>query len=150
MSEARHIRLAPVLASHEADLVLVGANDPDAMLAHTAEARGLGVPFAADKGGLLATTTGPDIHVDAVPATEVVDPTGVGDAFRAGFLAGMDGGLPAQRAAQLGSLIATLVLETSGTQEWRLDVPAALRRLADAYGSAASDEIEPVLPRSPY
>lgn len=46
--EARHIELAPVLATRAVDLVLVGANDPAAMLAHTEEARGLGVPFAAD------------------------------------------------------------------------------------------------------
>jgi AraC-like DNA-binding protein len=52
-----------------------------------------------------------------VPAEEARDPTGVGDAFRAGFLAGTDSGLSPERAAQLGSLIATLVLESTGTQE---------------------------------
>ena len=38
--------------------------------------------------------------------------------FRAGFLAGVASDLKLTRAAQLGSLIATLVLETSGTKEW--------------------------------
>lgn len=105
----------------------------------------LRVTTLADKGCLLVSEDGGETHVDAVPAREVVDPTGVGDAFRAGFIAGIGGGLPAERAAQLGSLIATLVLETSGTQEWRLDVDAGLRRLTDTYGVAARDEIEPVL-----
>ncbi|URN01138.1 hypothetical protein LUW76_46335 [Actinomadura madurae] len=46
----------------------------------------------------------------------------------------MSGGLGRERAAQLGSLIATLVIETSDTQEWRLDPVSALTRLSDAYG----------------
>ena len=48
MSEARAIALAPVVAAHGIELILVGANDPAAMVAHTEEARQLGVPFAAD------------------------------------------------------------------------------------------------------
>jgi sugar/nucleoside kinase (ribokinase family) len=105
----------------------------------------LRVTTLADKGCLLVSEDGGKTHVDAVPAREVVDPTGVGGAFRAGFIAGIGAALPAERAAQLGSLIATLVLETSGTQEWRLDVDAGLQRLADTYGVTARDEIEPVL-----
>jgi adenosine kinase len=83
--------------------------------------------------------------VDAVAAREVVDPTGVGDGFRAGFLAGVSAGLDYRHAAELGSLIATLVLETAGTQEWRLDLDAARARLADTYGADAAADIAPVL-----
>ena len=50
-----------------------------------------------------------------------------------------------ERAAQLGSLIAVLVLETVGTQEWTLDRESALKRLADAYGTDAAEEIGAVL-----
>jgi adenosine kinase len=42
-------------------------------------------------------------------------------------------------------LIATLVLETTGTQEWTISANGDLQRLADAYGAAAAAEIEPVL-----
>jgi adenosine kinase len=84
----------------------------------------------------------PSVHVPVVPAQVVADPTGVGDAFRAGFLAGLAWGLTYERCAQVGSLLATLVLETVGTQEYRLDAAAALRRVADAYGTAAATEIE--------
>ncbi|MBW0119568.1 PfkB family carbohydrate kinase, partial [Pseudonocardia abyssalis] len=48
MSEARDIDLGPLVERHGARLVLIGADDPEAMLAHTARARALGVPFAAD------------------------------------------------------------------------------------------------------
>ncbi|MBO0830378.1 MAG: carbohydrate kinase family protein [Actinobacteria bacterium] len=48
MSEASTIKLAPIVASGGIDLVLIGANDPAAMLAHTREVRELGIAFAAD------------------------------------------------------------------------------------------------------
>src|SRR5690606_30522687 len=184
------------------DLVLVGANDPEAMLRHTAECRELGVPFAADPsqqlarldgdqsvqliegaaylftneyewgllhqksgltddeiaqgGGVRVTTLGKngvlvvdsdgtEVKVGVVPETTRVDPTGVGDAFRAGFLAGHTRGLSVERSAQLGSLIAVLVLETVGTQEWTLDVDSAVERLTQAYGPDAAAELEPLL-----
>ena len=199
MSQARNIRLADVVAAGgEPDLVIVGANDPDAMFAHTDECRSLGLAFAADPSqqlarlsgdeirrlvdgatylfsndyewdlmlsktgwtdadvlaqvGLRVTTLGADgvdiaaadgtrIHVGVVPETAQVDPTGVGDAFRAGFLTGRGAGLDLERSAQLGSLVAVLVLETTGTQNWTWDLGVAEERLAGAYGSGAADEI---------
>ena len=69
------------------------------------------------------------------------DPTGVGDAFRAGFLTGVASGLEARLAAELGSMLATYVLETVGTQEYTLRRGEFLDRLADAYGEESADEI---------
>jgi adenosine kinase len=77
-----------------------------------------------------------------VPARAVADPTGVGDAFRAGFLAGLAWGLGYERCAQVGALLATHVLEIVGTQEYRLERDPALRRFADAYGDEAAAELE--------
>ncbi|WP_093944723.1 carbohydrate kinase family protein [Actinoalloteichus hoggarensis] len=87
------------------------------------------------------------LHVAAVPETAKVDPTGVGDGFRAGFLAARSAGLGLERAAQLGSLIAVHILETVGTQEWTLDPDAALARAEAAYGSAAAEELTPLVRR---
>ncbi|HVH22042.1 MAG TPA: carbohydrate kinase family protein [Pseudonocardia sp.] len=87
-----------------------------------------------------------EITVGVVPETGKVDPTGVGDGFRAGFLAGTAGGLSLERAAQLGSLIAVEVLETDGGQEWPWERAHALERLRDAFGQDAAAEIEKVLP----
>ena len=199
MSQARNIKLANVIASSgKPDLVIVGANDPAAMFAHTEECRELGLAFAADPSqqlarltgeeitrlvdgatylfsndyewdlmlsktgwteadvlaqvGLRVTTLGADgvdlvspdgttVHVGVVPETAQVDPTGVGDAFRAGFLTGRGAGLDLERSAQLGSLVAVLVLETTGTQNWVWDLGTAKERLSDAYGPDAAAEI---------
>jgi adenosine kinase len=199
MARSREISLGSL--AERTDLVLIGANDPEAMLRHTDECRELGLPFAADPSQQLARMDGPQIRrlvegarylltndyewelllqktgwteadvaqrvetrvtthgekgveiygaetltVGVVPETGKVDPTGVGDAFRAGFLAAVSGGLSLERAAQLGSLIAVLVLETDGPQEWTWDGDRALERLRDAYGPAAATELAPVLP----
>jgi adenosine kinase len=86
-------------------------------------------------------SNGNRIHVPVVPEVVKIDPTGVGDGFRAGFLAGRARGLGWERSAQLGSLIATLVLETVGTQEWRLDWELSYPRLHAAYGRVAAEQI---------
>ena len=50
-------------------------------------------------------------------------------------------GLGLERAAQLGSLVAVLVLETTGTQNWTWNPDVAKTRLAGAYGDTAAAEI---------
>ena len=202
MSEARNIKLADLVAAQgEPELVIIGANDPEAMFLHTEECRELGLPFAADPSQQLARLSGEEIrrlidgaaylftndyewdlllqksgwseaevmsqiqlrvttlgekgvdivgdgsfvHVDVVPENEKVDPTGIGDAFRAGFLTGRGAGLSLERAAQLASLVATLVLEAPGPQEWTWDKATALPRLSDAFGVEAADEIAAAL-----
>ena len=70
-----------------------------------------------------------------------VDPTGVGDSFRSGFVAGLAWGLSHERCAQLGSMIATYVIETMGTQEYRFTSAEFVARFAEAYGDDAAAEI---------
>jgi len=79
----------------------------------------------------------------SVPEEErKADPTGVGDAFRAGYLAGQAWGLDDERSAQVGSLVATYVIETVGTQEYELAQRHFLDRLAAAYGDEAAADVE--------
>lgn len=85
------------------------------------------------------------ITVAAVPEIEKVEPTGVGDAFRAGFLAALDWGLSLERAAQLGCLLAVHVVEQVGTQEYTLSRAGFLRRLEATYGAEAVADVEPHL-----
>ena len=73
------------------------------------------------------------------------DPTGVGDAFRAGFLTSLSWGLSHERSAQVGSMLATYVVETVGTQEYELGRRRFLDRFSQAYGAPACAEIEPHL-----
>ncbi|GHH62879.1 kinase [Streptosporangium violaceochromogenes] len=199
MAEARLIELGPIAERLGGlDLVLVSPNDPEAMLRHTDEARGRGIPFAADpsqqlarmpgeeirrlidgaaylfsndyeKGlieqktgwsdeetldrvGVRVTTLGPkgavidrkgepSLHVSPAPELGKADPTGVGDAFRSGFLSGVAWGLPLERCGQIGNLTATHVLERVGCQEYELGRQVFLDRFAAAYGAAAAEEV---------
>ena len=199
MSEARNIELSPVAGRFDGlDLVIISANDPDAMLRHSAECRARGYAFAADPSQQLArmdgadvrsliegadylltndyekslleskaeltdadvldlvkirvTTLGKDgveitgrdldrIHVPVAKEVRAYDPTGVGDGFRAGFFSALSWGLGLERAAQVGSLLATLVLETVGTQEYEVRSDIFAKRLAESYGDAAADEV---------
>ncbi|MDQ1617773.1 MAG: adenosine kinase [Actinomycetota bacterium] len=203
MSEARDIELSPIADRLGGlDLVLVGANDPEAMVRHTDECRGRGFAFAADPSQQLARMEGPEIRRLVDGATYLftneyeaglveqktgwsgdeildrvqtrvtthgskgavierkgetpiqvacaqedakVDPTGVGDAFRSGFLAGVAWGLPLERCAEVGSLLATHVIETVGTQEYELGQARFLERLGDAYGPGAVSDVAPHL-----
>ncbi|MDH6135450.1 adenosine kinase [Kitasatospora sp. MAA4] len=85
------------------------------------------------------------LRIPAVPTGAVVEPTGVGDAFRAGFLAGISHRLPAQDAARLGCVLATRALETVGPQEYTLTPATLLAALEAAYGPEAARAIAPVL-----
>jgi adenosine kinase len=60
--------------------------------------------------------SGSRIDVKAVAPYRIVDPTGVGDAFRGGLMKGMAAGAPYQACAQLGSVAATYALEHLGGQ----------------------------------
>jgi adenosine kinase len=93
--------------------------------------------------------TGHDVDRIHVPvARDVIpdDPTGVGDGFRAGFFTAISWGVGLERAAQVGSLVAALVLETVGPQEYEIKAADFAKRLADSYGDEAAAEIQPFLP----
>ncbi|MGU3294054.1 carbohydrate kinase family protein [Williamsia sp. M5A3_1d] len=203
MAEARQISLSDLSDEvGKPELVLIGADDPEAMVRHSQACRDLEIPFAADPSQQLAlldgeqirkliagatylftneyewgllqkkadltpeqvaeqvqtriTTLGKDgaeiverdgtrTHIAVVPETKKVDPTGVGDGFRAGFLVGNAAGLSFERSAQLGSLVAVLVLETVAPQDWTWDRDSALARISDAYGEDAATEIGAVV-----
>ena len=203
MSEARNIELRPVIEATGAELVLISADDPAAMLRHSQECRDRGYAFAADPSQQLARMSGEEalqlidgasllftnhyemklleaksglteaeiakrvdvrvttlgkrgvtivgadldpIHVAVAAERSKADPTGVGDGFRAGFLTARAWGLSWERAAQVGCLLATMVLETLGPQEYDLQPAEFVTRLRESYGDAAADEVADHLP----
>lgn len=73
-------------------------------------------------------TTDYKMRVSSVPPEVIIDPTGVGDAFRGGFLKGYAHGLPLQRCAELGSISASFCLESEGPQAHSFDWPDFLSR----------------------
>lgn len=84
------------------------------------------------------------IDIAIAPEQDRVDPTGVGDAFRAGFVAGLSWGVSLERCAQIGSLLSSYVIAIVGTQEYRFN-ESFLPRFEEAYGIAAAAEISPYL-----
>jgi adenosine kinase len=99
------------------------------------------------KNGVEISGRGIDrIHVPVARDVVPNDPTGVGDGFRGGFFAGLSWGLGLERAAQVGSLTAALVLETVGPQEYDVRGDLFTKRFADSYGDAAAAEVQPHLP----
>ncbi|MFF4345710.1 carbohydrate kinase family protein [Kitasatospora sp. NPDC001540] len=196
MQEAAEIDLSQLARTKgQPDLVLICANDPSAMLLHTAHCRDAGVPFAADPSQQLArmsstetrdlirgarwlfsneyeaalllertgwsrdevlnhvgtwvTTLGErgvridqrgrtPLSVPAVQSVTVVDPTGVGDAFRAGFLTGVGRGLALESAAQLGCVLAAEALGGIGPQSYSVDHDRLISAAERAYGVQAA------------
>jgi adenosine kinase len=96
-------------------------------------------------GAVVVTKGEAPIQVAAAREVRKADPTGVGDAFRAGFLTGLAWGLGHRRCAEVGSMLATYVIETVGTQEYELGRARFLSRLAEAYGAESAAEVEPHL-----
>jgi adenosine kinase len=202
MSEARNIELKPAVDRTNAELIVISADDPEAMVRHSTESRERGYRFAADPSQQIARMSGEDlgaliegaellftndyeksllesktglsegeilarigvrittqgsrgveivgrdverVHVPVAKERAKVDPTGVGDGFRAGFLAARTWGLSWERSAQVGSLVATLVLETVGTQEYQVKANEFADRLAESYGDEAAADVRPLL-----
>ncbi len=117
---------------------------------------GLSDPEVLDRVGVRITTLGKNgvavtgrgidpIHVPVAKEIHAYDPTGVGDGFRAGLFAGLSWGLPLERSAQVGALLATMVLETIGTQEYVVRPDEFVKRLAESYSDEAAAEVRPYL-----
>ena len=68
------------------------------------------------KDGADLYSGGDSVHIPTVPEDEIVDPTGVGDAFRGGFLAGYSRGFDWKLCGEIGSLAAVYCLEQRGPQ----------------------------------
>lgn len=71
---------------------------------------------------------GTEICTPVVPPQEILDPTGVGDAFRGGFLTGFAHGFDWEICGKMGALAATYCLEAMGTQEHHYTVPEFISR----------------------
>ncbi|MEU0580307.1 carbohydrate kinase family protein [Streptomyces griseoincarnatus] len=96
--------------------------------------------------GVLVERSGHEpVVVPAVPDVTAVEPTGAGDALRAGMLAAVARGVPVEAAARLGCVLASFALESVGTQEYTVSARALAARLRGAYGERAATALAPVL-----
>lgn len=87
-----------------------------------------------NKGARILTKEG-EIEIAAVPVDKLVDPTGAGDAHRAGFIKGLLAGLPVKECAQLASAVAAYAVESYGTQNHRFTLDELNARYEKVYGT---------------
>lgn len=102
---------------------------------------GVRITTLGKNGVHITSRDGLDLKVPVAQEKSIKDPTGVGDAFRAGFLTGLGWGLDLEVCAQVGSLLATYVIETIGTQEFQLDRSEFVLRLEQAYGANSAEKV---------
>jgi adenosine kinase len=102
---------------------------------------GTWVTTIGPEGVIIESPVGPSLSVDAAALGQTADPTGAGDAFRAGFLTGIGSGLGPERSAQMGCAMAALVMETTGTQEYEFELAGFLARISESYGPEATAEV---------
>ena len=84
--------------------------------------------------GFALQTKEESIVMDAVPAPKLVNPTGAGDAFRAGLVTGLALEWDIRDAGKLGAALASFVVEIEGTQLERFHMDDLYARAEAAYG----------------
>ena len=109
-----------------------------------AERTGMTVDKALDELQAVVITRGKDgsiihtrdgrIDIPVVPVEEAKDPTGCGDAYRAGLLYGLAQGLDWQTTGQIASLIGALKIAENGTQNHRFTMEQFHGRYCDEFG----------------
>jgi adenosine kinase len=95
------------------------------------EAKTLIITLGAE-GTRIITKDGEE-KVAAAPSDKVLDPTGAGDAYRAGYIKGMIAGLPSTVCAKLGSVVAAFAIESVGTQEHTFTLEDVKTRYQKSY-----------------
>ena len=123
---------------YELELTLKKTGWSDGELLDAVEVR---VTTLGGKGSRVESRGSKAIEIGVPQIREIVDPTGVGDSYRAGFVAGLAWGLSHERCGQIGATIAAYCLETKGTQEYRFEKNEFIERLGKTYGREASEEV---------
>ena len=89
------------------------------------------------KGSVIHTREG-RIEIPCAKAAAVVDPTGCGDAYRAGLLHGLLRGLDWESTGRIAAVMGAIKIESRGTQNHRVTREQIARRLAESFGEAAA------------
>ncbi len=112
---ARCIAQSNLLVSNDYELALIKdkTGKSDRQLLETVDAI---VTTKAEDGCEVLTSEG-TTHVAVVPTDNVVDPTGAGDAFRAGMIKGLMRGQSIERAVMMGNVTGHYAVQRYGTQE---------------------------------
>ncbi len=95
------------------------------------------------EAGALITAGADEYEIPSAKPRQVVDPTGAGDAFRAGFVKGLARGFSWPVVGRLGALTAVYTLEQAGTQQHSYTMQEFVERYRENFG--ASPEVDSLL-----
>lgn len=132
-----------LLACIDGSYLLIGNDYEIQLIANTTEKTreelaamtSLGLISTLGEEGCLILENGKDArHIPAAPVSALVDPTGAGDAFRAGLIKGIVLEQSLAECARLGSTCAAFCVEASGTQEHDFSIEAFFHRYSTVYG----------------
>ncbi len=90
--------------------------------------------------GALVYSGGASFEIPTVEPRQILDPTGVGDAFRGGFLTGLRLGLDWETCGKVGALAATYCLEERGTQTHHYSPEEFITRYRGVFGDCCQLE----------
>jgi adenosine kinase len=127
------LRGALVLISNDYELDLITKMtglDKKGLLGLT----GTVITTLGEKGSLISTRDA-DESIGVAGTSNVVDPTGAGDAYRAGLLKGLVNGGDMKTAAQMGAVAAAYAVEKYGTQEHHFSYGEFLERYSENFGA---------------
>jgi len=97
-----------------------------------------------ENGSVMYRRDADKVEVPAAPVKGVVDPTGAGDAYRAGFLAGLARGLDLAVCGRMGSVASAYAVENYGTQSHRYTREEYERRYNEAFEEVPETRLEQV------
>jgi adenosine kinase len=110
---------------------------------------GRGIADLLELASMVVTTLGREgsriesaagkVEIAAAPARREVDPTGAGDAYRSGLVAGLLRGLDPPAAGRIASLAAAYVVEQAGTMEHSYTPAEFAERYSEAFGEPLPD-----------
>jgi len=143
-----HMSGADVMDSLDGAWIVIGNDYELELIQQRAEC---GMETLCDRAQIVVTTLGRhgsrittregSVEVPAAPAVQEADPTGAGDAYRAGLVAGLLRGLELAEAGRVASLAATYAIEHVGTIEHRYTREEFCTRHRSAFGSDVPERL---------
>ena len=88
----------------------------------------------AEKGATI-NADGKEIFISCAKPKRVIDPTGAGDSWRSGFLAGLIRGFDLETCGRMGAVTASFLVEQYGTQEHKFTKQLFTKRYYDTYNT---------------
>lgn len=108
------------------------------------EKMGVGVEEIASRVDTLIVTRGGEgsriytggqcLEIPAAKPRKVIDPTGCGDAYRAGLIYGVQNGMDWEMTGRVASLMGSIKIESPGTQNHRFTIDEFMGRFQEAFG----------------